>query len=179
MLYGATGGVLYAAGCGGERFGVRNSGANAVVEGLGDHGCEYMTGGVVVVLGDVGRNFAAGMTGGEAYVLDESGSFPKLYNTQHVGIDRLFEKEDIDLLRSMVEAHQGATASAYSKKILDNWDEYLPKFWKILPFEMARIKEEKQREKVEQLRPEIVVQAEGDGDSAANLAEEASRNLKH
>ncbi|MCH8028774.1 MAG: glutamate synthase large subunit [Candidatus Dadabacteria bacterium] len=88
VLYGATGGELYAAGCAGERFGVRNSGARAVVEGLGDHGCEYMTGGVVAVIGETGRNFAAGMTGGLAFVLDEDGSFPSKYNPEHVGINR-------------------------------------------------------------------------------------------
>jgi len=137
VLYGATGGELYAAGRAGERFCVRNSGAHAVVEGIGDHGCEYMTRGVVVVLGETGRNFGAGMTGGIAYVLDEDNQFPNRYNPQLVGIERVVDPGDAILLRQMIERHREFTGSRRAADILDRWGEFLPKFWKVVPHPAA------------------------------------------
>jgi glutamate synthase (ferredoxin) len=132
LLYGATGGRLFAAGRVGERFAVRNSGAVAVVEGCGDHGCEYMTGGTVVVLGETGRNFGAGMTGGEAFVYDEAGTLPHRYNTQLVTITRP-DAEDSVRLRELVAGHFGATASRRARTLLGNWEAHLMKFWKVSP----------------------------------------------
>jgi len=137
VLYGATGGSLYAAGRAGERFCVRNSGARAVVEGVGDHACEYMTRGLVVVLGETGRNFGAGMTGGAAYVLDESGQFVRQYNPQLVGIERIVDPDDAAELRGMVERHKELTGSARAAEVLDGWDRYLPLFWKVVPHPAA------------------------------------------
>jgi len=133
VLYGATGGSLYAAGRAGERLCVRNSGARAVVEGCGDHGCEYMTGGVVVVLGQTGRNFGAGMSGGVAYVLDLDGGFPERFNPGMVALDRLIDEIDIDLPRVMIERHFELTDSRRAAWILDHWPVLLPRFWKVLP----------------------------------------------
>ena len=121
VLYGATGGRLFAAGRAGERFAVRNSGAVAVVEGVGDHGCEYMTQGVVVVLGSTGRNFGAGMSHGFAYVLDEDGVFPDRYNPELVTIQRVTEAEDEASLRSLIEEHAAATGSPRAQAILKDW----------------------------------------------------------
>ncbi len=135
-LYGATGGQLFAAGKAGERFAVRNSGAFAVVEGLGDHGCEYMTGGAVCVLGETGVNFGAGMTGGVAFVLDEDKSFTDRYNHELIDTYRLMPEamESYALyLQSMIEKHFAATGSVRAKEILDNFSDYLPKFWMIKP----------------------------------------------
>lgn len=131
VLYGATSGVLYAAGRAGERFCVRNSGATAVVEGVGDHGCEYMTGGTVVILGDTGRNFGAGMTGGIAFVLDENQQFEGKYNQQLVKLVRISEKVDEDKLIGIVQKHLELTKSKRAEEILAEWDEYLPLFWKV------------------------------------------------
>ncbi|MBI4498557.1 MAG: glutamate synthase subunit alpha, partial [Chloroflexi bacterium] len=133
VLYGATGGYLFVAGRAGERFAVRNSGARAVVEGVGDHGCEYMTGGVVVVLGETGRNFAAGMSGGLAFVLDETGTLPRNYNPEMVTLERVEDEGDLILLRSLVERHVAETDSSHAQQVLDRWDEYLPHFWKVFP----------------------------------------------
>ncbi len=133
VMYGATGGVLYAAGCAGERFCVRNSGGHAVVEGVGDHGCEYMTAGVVVVLGGAGRNFGAGMTGGTAYVLDEEESFENRYNPQLVGIHRVEQPGDVGLLKKMIGRHLEKTNSRRASAIITRWDEFLPRFWRISP----------------------------------------------
>jgi glutamate synthase (ferredoxin) len=133
VLYGATGGRLFAAGRAGERFAVRNSGAVAVVEGVGDHGCEYMTQGVVVVLGSTGRNFGAGMSHGSAYVLDEDGSFPHKYNPELVTIQRVTEADDEAFLRSLIEEHAAATGSPRAQAILEGWARYLPSFWKVVP----------------------------------------------
>ena len=133
VLYGATGGRLFAAGRAGERFAVRNSGAMAVVEGVGDHGCEYMTQGVVVVLGSTGRNFGAGMSHGYAYVLDEDGAFPDRYNPELVTIQRVAEAEDEAFLRSLIEEHAAATGSPRARAILKGWPRYLPSFWKVVP----------------------------------------------
>ena len=171
-LYGATGGQLFAAGRAGERFAVRNSGAVAVVEGLGDHGCEYMTGGIVVVLGQTGRNFAAGMSGGIAYVLDESEDFPLRCNMAMVELepiadeDRCMEELEhqggdleghgkVDLvhdmtrhdalrLRGLIERHQELTGSERAAEILADWNTWMPKFVKIMPVEYRRALEERQ-----------------------------------
>ncbi|CCF82814.1 glutamate synthase large subunit [Nitrolancea hollandica] len=133
VLYGAIGGELYAAGEVGERFAVRNSGATAVVEGVGDHGCEYMTGGMVVVLGQTGRNFAAGMTNGTAYVLDELEQFPTRYNPELVDIQRISDPESAEILLALIERHVALTGSRRGRAVLDNWSAYLPRFWQVVP----------------------------------------------
>ena len=132
VLYGATDGALYAAGSAGERFCVRNSGATAVVEGIGDHGCEYMTGGVVVILGETGRNFGAGMTGGVAYVLDENQRFEKKYNAQLVTLERITEEVDTDKLMELIQKHLELTGSPRAEDVLTRWDTFLPHFWKVV-----------------------------------------------
>ncbi|MEZ4768542.1 MAG: glutamate synthase large subunit [Caldilineales bacterium] len=134
-LYGATGGQLFAAGRAGERFAVRNSGAQAVVEGVGDHGCEYMTGGVAVILGDTGRNFGAGMTGGLAYVYDPGDHFPGRYNPQLITLRRVTGAEQERQLRGLVRRHFQLTGSQRAREILANWDEQLRNFWLVLPKE--------------------------------------------
>ncbi|HET7094128.1 MAG TPA: glutamate synthase-related protein, partial [Thermomicrobiales bacterium] len=135
ILYGATGGALFAAGRVGERFAVRNSGATAVVEGVGDHGCEYMTGGAVVVLGPTGRNFGAGMTNGVAYVYDPSGAFPDRINAESILVEPLSraDVEDGAELRALVERHVAATGSPFAADLLDRWDEMLAASWKVIP----------------------------------------------
>nr|VFJ90418.1 MAG: Glutamate synthase domain-containing protein 3 [Candidatus Kentron sp. LFY] len=177
VLYGATGGQCYFRGVAGERFGVRNSGAIAIVEGVGDHGCEYMTGGVVVVLGGTGRNFAAGMSGGIAYVLDEKGDFRIRYNPAMVELEPITEddadkdamirlkeggrgapdefsdeplgelsedmlRHDALRLRMLIERHVHYTDSERGKMILNKWDEYLPRFVKVMPVEYRRVLED-------------------------------------
>jgi glutamate synthase (ferredoxin) len=132
-LYGATGGVLFANGLAGERFAVRNSKGTAVIEGAGDHCCEYMTGGLVVVLGKVGRNVAAGMTGGLAYFLDEDGGFPELVNQEIVKIQRVIAKAGEQQLQELIKAHAERTNSPKARRILQNWQEFLPKFWQLVP----------------------------------------------
>ena len=172
-LYGAINGEVYISGQAGERFAVRNSGAVAVVEGTGDHGCEYMTGGVVVVIGQTGRNFAAGMSGGIAYVLDEAGDFAARCNLTMVDLEPVEAEDDlmellhhtggdleshgrVDVLKAMsghdaerlalmITAHQEATGSQRARAILDNWDDYLPKFVKIMPVEYRRALQEIER----------------------------------
>ncbi len=132
-LYGATGGTLLAAGKAGERFAVRNSMAKAVIEGAGDHCCEYMTGGVIVVLGKVGRNVGAGMTGGLGYFLDEDGSFPAHVNGEIVKMQRVCTAAGEAQLKELIEAQRDRTHSKKAEKILVNWAEYLPKFWQVVP----------------------------------------------
>lgn len=132
-LYGATSGEAYINGVAGERFCVRNSGAYAVVEGVGDHGCEYMTGGCVVVLGQTGKNFAAGMSGGIAYVLDENSDLYLKLNKELVSSNAVTDKYDVAQLKEMISAHVELTGSLRGKKILENFSEYLPKFKKIIP----------------------------------------------
>lgn len=132
-LYGATSGKVFAAGIAGERFCVRNSGAMAVVEGVGDHGCEYMTGGRVAVLGAVGKNFAAGMSGGIAYVLDEDSSLYRKLNKELVSISPVTEKYDVLELKNMIAQHTEGTGSGKGKEILEHFEQYLPKFKKIIP----------------------------------------------
>ncbi len=138
-LYGATSGTAFLNGAAGERFCVRNSGAAAVVEGVGDHGCEYMTGGRVVVLGPTGRNFAAGMSGGVAYVLDEGRDFYLRLNKALVSMELVTEQHDIAELRGLIQAHADATGSPKAKRILDDFDAWLPKFKKILPHDYDRM----------------------------------------
>ncbi len=135
VLYGAISGECYFRGIAGERFAVRNSGATAVVEGVGDHGCEYMTGGHVVVLGSTGRNFAAGMSGGIAYVLDEAGDFDKRCNMSMVELEAIDEPEH---LKSLIEKHLHYTNSSRAQTILDNWNDYLPRFIKVMPTDYKR-----------------------------------------
>src|SRR5687767_12871032 len=132
-LYGATSGEAYFRGMAGERFCVRNSGVNTVVESVGDHGCEYMTGGRVVILGSTGRNFAAGMSGGIAYILDEQGTFNKNCNQQMVALEKLEDAEEIQQLRQMIENHQKFTQSKKAAAVLQNWDANLSKFVKVMP----------------------------------------------
>ena len=132
VLYGATGGTVYAAGRAGERFCVRNSGATAVVEGVGDHGCEYMTAGTVVILGETGRNFGAGMTGGTAYILDEKEQFEKKYNSDWVKLERVTSEPDVKSLMALIQNHAAYTGSEHAEKILTNWEDRLPYFWKVV-----------------------------------------------
>ncbi len=139
-LYGATSGEAFFNGRAGERFCVRNSGATAVVEGVGEHGCEYMTNGLVVVLGSTGKNFAAGMTGGFAFVLDEAGDFASaMCNKDSVDLESVREAADIDLLRQLIVRHLHATSSPRAKWVLDNWEDLLPKFVKVFPREYKRV----------------------------------------
>lgn len=138
-LYGATSGKAYINGVAGERFCVRNSGANAVVEGVGDHGCEYMTGGRVVILGSTGKNFAAGMSGGIAYVLDENSDLYRKLNKEMVSIDKITSKYDVLELKEMIKEHAAYTNSEKGKKILEHFEEYLPKFKKIIPKDYNRM----------------------------------------
>ena len=138
-LYGATSGELFVRGVAGERFAVRNSGVNTVVEGIGDHGCEYMTGGKVVVLGTTGRNFAAGMSGGVAYILDERGDFAKHCNTQMVGLESIDDEQEAESLRALIQKHADATLSQKANKVLASWKESLPKFVKVMPRDYKRV----------------------------------------
>ena len=138
-LYGATGGEAYINGIAGERFCVRNSGANAVAEGCGDHGCEYMTGGRVVILGATGKNFAAGMSGGIAYVLDENHELYLRLNKQMVDMEAVTERHDGEELRTLIEHHVRETGSPLGKRVLDHFQEYLPKFKKIIPRDYKRM----------------------------------------
>lgn len=141
-LYGATSGEAYLRGVAGERFGVRNSGATAVVEGTGDHCCEYMTGGRVTVLGKTGRNFAAGMSGGIAYVLDEDGNFDYFCNKGLVELSPVEDKADIKELQDMISKHLIYTQSSVASQILTSWEAYLPKFVKVIPFEYKKVLQE-------------------------------------
>lgn len=146
-LYGATSGEAYINGKAGERFCVRNSGAKAVVEGIGDHGCEYMTGGVAVILGSVGRNFGAGMSGGIAFVYDKDNTFRQQCNGDHLNLLPVDEVNDIKQLKDLIENHYNATLSPLAQSILENWEKYLPKFIKVFPEEyrqaLIRLEEEK------------------------------------
>jgi len=138
-LYGATSGELFLRGMAGERFAVRNSGVDTVVEGVGDHGCEYMTGGRVVVLGVTGRNFAAGMSGGVAFVLDEKGDFATRCNTSMADLEKVTEQADIDGLYELIKKHADLTKSQKAFKVLALWEEMLPKFVKVMPRDYARV----------------------------------------
>jgi glutamate synthase (NADPH/NADH) large chain len=170
VLYGAISGECYFRGIGGERFAVRNSGAIAVIEGVGDHGCEYMTGGIVVVLGSTGRNFSAGMSGGIAYVLDEAGDFERRCNLSMVDLEPVVEEDnavesqsgdleslvevmqdmtsnDARRLKTLIQRHQHYTNSNRAKEIIDNWNNYLPKFVKIMPVDYRRALQQLHQEK--------------------------------
>ena len=147
VLYGAISGEAYFKGVAGERFAVRNSGAIAVVEGIGEHGCEYMTGGRVVILGSTGRNFAAGMSGGIAYIWDRDGDFKKRCNLEMVELFPVEDERDIDELREMIENHYRYAESDVAKRILDCWEETLPQFVKVYPNDYRRILEEEKEAK--------------------------------
>ena len=138
VLYGATGGSLFVRGRAGERFAVRNSGGTAVVEGIGDHGCEYMTNGRVIVLGPTGKNFAAGMSGGVAYVLDEENVFESRCNTAMVNLLRLEAADEIETLRGLIQKHSELTLSARAREILEAWQRFVPLFWKVQPLPPAQ-----------------------------------------
>ncbi|WNZ45005.1 glutamate synthase large subunit [Leptolyngbya boryana CZ1] len=138
-MYGATKGEVYINGIAGERFCVRNSGVNTVVEGVGDHGCEYMTGGTVVVLGATGRNFAAGMSGGAAYIYDEAGDFASRCNMQMVAIEPFEDPEDIAIVRQMIQNHANYTHSHKAKDILENWEQARSRFVKVMPKDYKRV----------------------------------------
>jgi glutamate synthase (NADPH/NADH) large chain len=146
-FYGATSGEAYINGMAGERFCVRNSGAKVVVEGIGDHGCEYMTGGVVVVLGETGKNFAAGMSGGLAFIYDTKGDFDSKCNTEMVNLEEL-ESFDYDLLRDMIGKQYANTNSEVAKFILDNWETEIAKFVKVYPTDYKRILMQRMAESV-------------------------------
>ena len=137
VLYGATSGRAFFRGLAGERFAVRNSGALAVVEGVGDHGCEYMTGGCVVVLGPTGRNFAAGMSGGIAYVLDEDGTFAARCNPELVALEAL-EDDDLDMLHDLVAEHRERTGSVVAESVLERFDDAPALFVKVMPHDFKR-----------------------------------------
>jgi glutamate synthase (ferredoxin) len=138
-FYGATAGEAYIRGMAGERFCVRNSGVHAVVESVGDHGCEYMTGGRVVVLGPTGRNFAAGMSGGIAYVLDETGDFPRRCNLQMVALEKLEDPDEIEMVWKMIQRHRTYTRSERASKILAEWEQIVPKFVRVTPKDYKRV----------------------------------------
>ncbi len=148
-LYGATGGEAYINGIAGERFCVRNSGATAVVEGVGDHGCEYMTGGIALVLGKIGRNFAAGMSGGIAYILNENLN-KNHFNNEMIELETP-EKQDIDLIKSLVEKHFSNTSSQIAEKMIKNWKLYKDKFIKVMPTEYKLALEKLAKEKISQI----------------------------
>lgn len=152
VLYGATKGEIYISGVAGERFGVRNSGAIAVVEGVGNHCCEYMTGGRVVVLGATGSNFSAGMSGGIAYVFNESGNFDYYCNMGMVELSLVEDRNDINELRELISKHLNYTGSKKAKMILDDFDRFLPMFIKVIPYDYKRVIEE---QKLEELKKKI------------------------
>ena len=158
-FYGATGGEAYIGGMAGERFCVRNSGVHAVVEAIGDHGCEYMTGGRVVVLGEAGRNFAAGMSGGAAYVMDEKGDFPSRVNGQMVGLEKLEDAQEIEELRQMIQRHFDYTKSRRAFAILSRWEDNLPKFVKVMPKDYKRVLQAMQRVREQGLTGDQAVMA--------------------
>jgi glutamate synthase domain-containing protein 2/glutamate synthase domain-containing protein 1/glutamate synthase domain-containing protein 3 len=154
-LYGATSGEAYLHGVAGERFAVRNSGAVAVVEGVGDHGCEYMTGGVVVVLGKTGRNFAAGMSGGVAFVLDEEKAFDRRCNTGMVALEPVEESEDVALLKRLIQRHVRYTDSARARRLLANWSATVAQFVRVMPTEYRRALESQGTRHVDHIRSAI------------------------
>ncbi|KAK6521174.1 glutamate synthase [NADH] [Arthrobotrys conoides] len=155
-LYGATQGQCYFRGVAAERFAVRNSGATAVVEGVGDHGCEYMTGGRVVVLGSTGRNFAAGMSGGFAFVLDIHGDFATKVNMEMVELEEVVEPTDIEWLRGTIEDHENYTKSEMASRILADWDQVLPRFVKVMPTDYKRVLQEEAK-KAEQAKSQVLL----------------------
>ena len=149
-LYGATSGEVYINGVAGERFCVRNSGAIAVVEGAGDHCCEYMTGGRTVVLGETGRNFAAGMSGGVAYVYDEKGDFDYYCNMEMVELSLIEDSTENKELHDLISDHYKYTKSPLAKRMLDSWKEYVDKFIKVVPIEYKKVLEDEKSAKLAQ-----------------------------
>jgi glutamate synthase (NADPH) large chain len=158
-FYGATGGEAYIRGMAGERFCVRNSGVNAVVLSVGDHGCEYMTGGRVVVLGPTGKNFAAGMSGGIAYVYDEHGRFPRNCNQEMARLYPLEEEEDEDEVKAMLQKFYDSTGSDRPLRMLRDWHQYRPRFVKVYPNDYRRVLETQKRFKLEGLSEDEAVMA--------------------
>jgi glutamate synthase (ferredoxin) len=144
-LYGATGGEAFIRGMAGERFCVRNSGVNAVVEGVGDHGCEYMTGGRVLVLGRTGRNFAAGMSGGIAYVFDEYNEFAQRCNRSMVELTSIEDDDELEMIKDLIFRHAEYTGSLRATEILLAWDELLPEFVRVIPSDYRRVLEAERR----------------------------------
>ena len=153
-LYGATKGQLYVNGQAGERFAVRNSGVLAVVEGIGDHGCEYMTGGCVVILGETGKNFGAGMSGGEAYVYDPKRTFKDKINPEMITLEKLNGKRDIKMVKRLIKNHQTATNSKLADLILQQWKREQNHFYKVVPHAYQRVLEQ-YKEQGEDIRIEI------------------------
>jgi glutamate synthase (ferredoxin) len=149
-LYGATGGEAYVSGVAGERFCVRNSGCHVVVEGVGDHGCEYMTGGRVAVLGRTGRNFGAGMSGGIAYVLDADGTFERRCNLEMVDLEALIDAEDIDFVQVALMKHITLTGSRYAARLLEEWGTLQRRFVKVMPREYKKALATEARRRVEE-----------------------------
>jgi glutamate synthase (NADPH) large chain len=152
-LYGATSGDAFISGVAGERFAVRNSGASAVVEGVGDHACEYMTGGRVIVLGQTGRNFAAGMSGGIAYVLDTDGAFALNCNIDMVDLERLDHPDEVALVRGLIGRHVGLTGSAIGQRVLDSWPLSQGQFVAVMPRDFKRVKAAEARARSESREP--------------------------
>ena len=171
-LYGATSGQVFFSGIAAERFCVRNSGAMAVVEGVGDHGCEYMTGGRVVILGSTGRNFAAGMSGGIAYVLDVNQDFKQNINMEMVEVETVNTDADIRELRSLIEDHRHHTKSILADRILQDFNSYLPKFVKVLPTEYRKLLEAKQKNG-EHKAPEVEECSHSSGEPQVEDVEDA------
>jgi glutamate synthase (ferredoxin) len=168
-LYGATSGEIYVRGMAGERFAVRNSGVNAVVEAIGDHGCEYMTGGRIVVLGKTGRNFAAGMSGGIAYILDEAGDFASRVNLQMVELEKLTDADEIENVWKMIQRHQAYTKSERAAKVLANWKGMVNRFVKVLPKDYKRVLEKLKEAEQQGLSGEAAINAAFE----ANVRDEA------
>ena len=163
MLYGATQGEAYFRGLAGERFCVRNSGVNTVVEGVGDHGCEYMTGGRVVIIGKTGRNFAAGMSGGIAYVLDENDDFKIHCNMGMVNLEMIESAEDVEVVKGLLTKHVQYTQSTVAENILGNWNEYQSKFVKVMPKQYKRVLEAIKRGKEKGLSEEEAIMEAANG----------------
>ncbi|MFB6141742.1 MAG: glutamate synthase-related protein, partial [Halorientalis sp.] len=171
-LYGATQGEAYVNGQAGERFGVRNSGVKAVVESVGDHGCEYMTGGAVAVLGDTGKNFAAGMSGGVAYVLDREGDFEEKVNRGMVSTFDTLDERDRSMLRRLVENHVAYTGSDRGQYVLDNWEDELEHFVKVLPDAYAEIIASDDEADVRTEPPAAATPTAGGGDAVTGQADD-------
>jgi glutamate synthase (ferredoxin) len=165
-FYGATSGEAYISGMAGERFGVRNSGVQAVIEAVGDHGCEYMTGGRVVVLGRTGRNFAAGMSGGVAYVLDEAGDFASRCNLETVMLEPLADAREMAEMKEMIQRHATYTDSQLGWRVLARWDELASKFVRVMPKDYLRMLEAVKRAE----------EAGLSGDEAVMMAFEDNKN---
>jgi glutamate synthase (NADPH/NADH) large chain len=159
VLYGATSGEIFVNGVAGERFCVRNSGATAVVEGVGDHCCEYMTGGRTVVLGKTGRNFAAGMSGGIAYVLNVDGDFDFYCNMGMVELSLVEDRNDAKELKSLITRHHEFTGSPLAERILGDWDHYIDQFIKVVPYEYKKVLEEEKiaalKEKIDMMEKDV------------------------